>query len=165
MSGNLRWTAALTSAFSAGVPNCDTRANAFLACASSGIGYFPLPPYPFFVFTAKSLFGKRSFAFRESFAMLAVFTVIDIAEAHQSCTALRGRRNRTTHVVGIVIRLLFAQFCVLWLSDFSDLSFYFLFHACACIATFLVCIMRALLGSAWGCSSWGGAPPWICMAG
>jgi hypothetical protein len=42
MEGYFFFTARRTLAFSAGVPNCETRDKAFLACVSFSIGYFLL---------------------------------------------------------------------------------------------------------------------------
>ncbi len=63
MDGYFFLTAALTFAFSAGVPDCSTRARAFLAWASSSIGYFRLSG------SAKDFVGIAFRAAEESFAM------------------------------------------------------------------------------------------------
>jgi len=63
MDGYFFFTAALTFAFSVGVPDCATRARAFLACASFSIGYFRLSG------SAKDFDGSAFRAAPESFAI------------------------------------------------------------------------------------------------
>jgi hypothetical protein len=63
MDGYFFFTAALTFAFSVGVPDCATRARAFLACASFSIGYFRLSG------SAKDFVGSAFRAAPESFAI------------------------------------------------------------------------------------------------
>ena len=63
MDGYFFFTAALTLAFSAGVPDCATRERAFLACASFSIGYFRLSG------SAKDFVGSAFRAALVSFAM------------------------------------------------------------------------------------------------
>jgi hypothetical protein len=63
MEGYFFFTAALTFAFSAGVPERETRDRAFFACVSSSIGYFRL------LGSAKDLVGSAFRSAPESFAI------------------------------------------------------------------------------------------------
>lgn len=72
MEGYRFFTADLTLAFSAGVPDCETRERAFLACASFSIGYFRLSG------SAKDLVGSAFRAAGESFAICVLISGIGI---------------------------------------------------------------------------------------
>jgi hypothetical protein len=68
MEGYFFFTARLTSVFSAGVPNWETRDNAFLAWASFSIGYFRLSG------SAKDFVGNSLRAVVESFAICVLIS-------------------------------------------------------------------------------------------
>jgi len=70
MEGYFFFTARLTFVFSAGVPNCDTRDKAFLACASFSIGYFLLSG------SAKDFVGSFFRAVLDSFAILTALRML-----------------------------------------------------------------------------------------
>jgi hypothetical protein len=94
MDGYFFFTAALTLAFSAGVPDCATRERAFLACASFSIGYFRLSG------SAKDLAGS---AFRAALVSFAICHLIIRNETLSTASLLEtiSAGNRGMHKADI----------------------------------------------------------------
>jgi hypothetical protein len=84
IEGYFFFTARFTLAFSAGVPDCETRDNAFLACASFSIGYFRLSG------SAKDLVGSAFRAAVESFALCDLISGIEVAITVRTKSNNRG---------------------------------------------------------------------------